>query len=328
MGKIYINSERLQLAEPLMQKYFDYDSSMLEEEIDYCVQRSGVKYMNKGNIDGIVSIDLGKTFREHKDLTFTMVTPYKKEIHEHFSDYFSMQDDDEEEIITEDDKVLLCLTYMSYIYFKESRGLFKNSCLIDDLDMEYQCVLHGQIYPEILSLYRMILESKTKKNRGAKVTITYKQDKIDVNTCAWFLDDLEKYFNDRFPDLTLEKINQLLPDNKGKAGRKFNNRITNNLIWGTYQLLSNHHSKFKYSKKRISKKICQFIIKYLDYLKVPNEFILVDVRNWLKDMIKRGYTPHWDLIWRNVFSDIKEKQPENLSELLNQPLRRYNLSNL
>ena len=321
MTEFYIKSEHLQLAEPLMKKYYDYDSTMLIDEIRHCVESSGIDYMKD------LTIDYDESFREHKDLTFHVTTPCKKEVHEYFSDYFSIQDDDEEEIITDDDIVLLCLTYMSYIYHKETEGFFNHSCLIDDLDIEYQLVLHHQIYPEMLSLYRMILESKAKKNRGAKISIFYKQDKIDVNTCAWFLDDLEKYFQDRFPDLTLEKINQLLPDNKGKAGRKFNNRITNNLIWGTYQLLYNHHSKFKNPKTRISEKICQFIIDYLDYLEISNDFILVDIRNWLKDMIRRGYTPQWDLLWRNAFSKIQEKQPENLIEKINQPSRRYDLSN-
>ena len=167
----------------------------------------------------------------------------------------------------------------------------------------------------------MILESKTKKNRSAKLTITYKQNKIDINSCAWFIDDMEKYFKDRFPDLTLENINQLLPDNKGKAGRKFNNRITNNLIWGTYQLLRNHHSKFKNSRKQISEEICQFIIDYLDYLEIPNDLILVNIKDWLKDMIKRGYTPQWNLLWKNAFSSVTEKQPEDIFERLDQPLR-------
>ena len=321
MANIYITSERLQLAEPFMEKYYDYHSSMLIDEIRHCVENSGIDYMKRTN--GIITVDFDKSFREYKDLTFLVTTPNKEEIHEHFSNYFSIQGDGEEETFTDDDIVLLCLNYMSYIYHKESKGLFNHSCIITDLDIEYEIVLHNEIYPEMLSLYRMILESKTKKNRDAKVSIIYKQDKIDVNTAAWFLDDLEKYFKDRFPDLTLEKINQLLPDNKGKAGRKFNNRTTNNIIWGTYQLLRKHHSQFINSKTRISKEICRFIIDYLDYLKIPHDLILVNVRDWLKDMIKRGYTPQWDLIWRNTFSNIQEKQPENLLDKINQPLRRY-----
>jgi hypothetical protein len=299
---------------------------MLIDEMRHCVENSGIKYMK--TVNDILTVDFGESFREHKDLTFAVTTPYKKAIHEQFSNYFALQDDDEEETITDDDIVLLCLTYMSYIYYKENEGLFNHSCIVTDLNLEYEIVLHNKIYPEMLSLYRMILESKTKKNRGANVTIFYKQDRIDVNTCAWFLDDMEKYLQDRFPDLTLDRINQLLPNNKGKAGRKFNNRITNNLIWGTYQLLYNHHSKFKNSKTRISEEICTFIIDYLDYLKIPNDFILVNIRDWLKDMIKRGYTPQWDLLWRNAFSNIQEKKTENVLEKLNHPLRRYDLSNL
>lgn len=325
---LHINSEYLQLAEPLMAKYYDFHSTMFIDEIKHCVESSGVDY--KKIVDGVLTVDYDQTFRENKDLTFLAEVPYTKSIEETFSKYFDILEADstEEEKVTQDDIVYMCLTFMSYAYHKETKGLFKLSFLVDALDLEYESVLHKQIYPEMLSLYKIILESKTKKHRGSKITLTYKQDKIDINSCAWFLDDMERMFKERFPDLNLEKINQLLPDNKNKAGRKFNNRITNNLIWGTYQLLYNHHSRFKNSKTRISEEICQFILDYLDCLEIEHDLILVNVRDWLKDMLKRGYTPQWNLPWRNAFSNIQEKQPETFEERINTPLRRYDLSNL
>ena len=323
-----IKSELLQVAEPLMAEYYDFHPTMFIDEMQYSVENSGIDYMKR--IDGVLTINYEESFKEHKDLYLDILIPYKKPIHEQFSNYFTFWDDDseEEETIIEDYIVYLCLTFMSYAYHKENKGLFNHSSIIEVLDIEYEMVLHKHIYPEILSLYRMILESKTKKNRGTKVTVTYKQDKIDINSCAWFLDDMEKYFQERFPDLTLENIDQLLPNNKGKAGRKFNNRTTNNLIWGTYQLLRNHHSRFKNSKTRISEEICQFIIDYLDYLEISHDLILVNVRDWLKDMLKRGYTPKWDLLWLSAFSNVEEKQPEAFEERLNTPFRRYDISNL
>lgn len=328
MPNIYIKSEHLYLTEPLMAKYYDFHSTMFIDEIKQCVENSGIDY--KKRIDGVLTVDYDQTFRENKELGFNITSPYKEAIYEQFKDYFIVLEEgsEEEEVITEDDLVMLSLIFMSYVYQKEIKGLFQQSFIIDALDIEYDSILQKHIYPEMLSLYKIILESKTKKHRGTKLTITYKQDKIDINSCAWFLDDMEKYFKERFPDLTLEDINQLLPEKKGKAGRKFNNRITNNLIWGTYQLLYNHHSRFKNSKIRISEEICQFIIDYLDYLNIPHDLILVNVRDWLKDMLKRGYTPRWDLPWRNTFSNIQEKQPETFEEQLNTPLRRYNISNL
>lgn len=325
---IHINSEYLQFAEPLMAKYYDFHSSMLYDEIRHCIESSGIDY--KKRINDILTVDFDETFKENKDLTFIVTTQYNKRLEEEFSSYFDILDDDstEEETITDDDIVFMCLTIMSYVYHKETKGLFKQSSLITDLDIEYESILHNRIYPEMLSLYKIILESKTKKHRGSKITLTYKQDKIDINTAAWLLDDLEQLFKERFPDLNLDKINQLLPDNKGKSGRKFNNRITNNLIWGTYQLLYNHHSRFKNSKTRISEEICQFIINYLDCLEIPHDLILVNVRDWLKDMLKRGYSSQWDLPWRNAFSNIQEKQPETFAERLNTPLRKYDISNL
>jgi len=101
MAKIYIKSEHLQLAEPLMQKYYDYDSSMLIDEIQRHVENSGINYMKK--IDGILTVDYDETFKEHKDLMFAVTTPCKEEIHQHFSNHFIMQDDEEEETITDGD---------------------------------------------------------------------------------------------------------------------------------------------------------------------------------------------------------------------------------
>jgi len=337
MANIYIKSEHLQLAEPLMEKYYGYHPSMLYDEIKSCVETSGIDYKKK--IDDALAnhykesfkgcgklsytIDFDQSFREHKDLSFSVLVPYKKIIPEQFSKYFTFLDADSDEVmITDDYIVYLSLIFMSYVYYKEKHDLFQKSELISDFNLEYEFISQKRIYPEIMSLYKMILESKKKKNRGSKVTISYKQDEININSCAWFLDDMEKYFKDRFPDLTLDRINELLPDNKGKAGRKFRDRIISNLIWGTYQLLYNHHSKFKNSKRRINKEICLFIIDYLDCLKISHEQTLFNMGDRLKDMIKRSYTPQWNLPWCNTFSDFGEKES---GDILNTPLRRYNI---
>ena len=68
MIDIYITSERLQLAEPLMEKYFDFHASMLIDEMRYCVKNSGIKYMKL--LNGELIIDYNESFRENKDLIF------------------------------------------------------------------------------------------------------------------------------------------------------------------------------------------------------------------------------------------------------------------
>lgn len=90
---IHINSEYLQLAEPLMAKYYDFHSTMLYDEIRHCVH--------------ISTVDYDKTFRENKDLTFIANVPYNTSIEEKFSTYFEILEDDDtdEEIITDDDIV-------------------------------------------------------------------------------------------------------------------------------------------------------------------------------------------------------------------------------
>ena len=88
MGCLYINSEYLQLAEPLMEKYYDFHSSMLYDEIKHCVENSGIDY--KQRINGIITVDSDQSFRENKDLTFVVTTPYKKSITEEFSSYFDI----------------------------------------------------------------------------------------------------------------------------------------------------------------------------------------------------------------------------------------------
>lgn len=324
MPVFYIQSFFLKKIEPLLKKYYDFDSSMLIDEIKQTVENSGVNYITFNN--GIPTTDYLKTFYENEKIFFTNSEYPYKDISDQYPQYFIFEGEDKERI-KRDYFIYLCLEYMGYIYYKQVNKLFDKSILIEFLNIEYESVLHNTIYPEMLSLYKMILESKKYKHRGDKITITYKQDKIDINTCAWFLDDMEQYFKDRFPELTLDKINELLPTPK-KAGRKSSNPYVMILIWGTYQLLYNHHSQFKDSKVKISNEICEFILKYLDHLNIENEYTVNDIRDNLKDMIKRNYTPKWNLPWRNVFSDIKEKHPESEFEKLNQPLVRYNLFNL
>lgn len=320
----YIQSKFLKLVEPILVQYYDFDSSMVIDEIRLCIENSGIDYVTFEN--GIPTADYLKTFYDNEILAFPNPDYPFKDIADIYPEYFDFETGDNETII-DNYKVYICLSYIGYIYYKEKNNLFDKSCLITDLDLEYQSVLHKKIYPEMLSLYKLILESKSNKKRGTPISLIYKQDKIDINSCAWFLDDMEEYFKDRFPNLTLEKINELLPPTK-KAGRKFLNRITTTIIWGTYQLLKNHHSKFKNSNVKISNEICDFILNYLDYLNIKHDLVNTDIKDTLKDMLKRNYVPKWDLPWRNVFSNIEEKQPESEIERLNQPLRKYNLSNL
>lgn len=321
----FIKSQHLQLVEPLMEQYFDYDSSMFIDEIQEGIENSNINYITIEK--GIPTANFLETFYENPKLAVTNRKYPYIDIAEKFPEYFNFESK-EEEIKEEDAKVYLCLTYIRYIYYKEKEGLFQKSVLIEALNLEYQSTLYTKIYPEMISLYRMILESKKYKKRGDKLTITFKQDKIDINTSAWFLDDMEAYFKDRFPNLTLEDINELLPPPNRKGGRKFTDRTVNNIIWGTYQLLYDHHSQFKHSKAKISKEICDFIIQYLNYLNIKHEYVDTDIKDKLKDMIKRNYIPKWDLPWRNLFSSIEEKQPESEFERLDQPLRKYDLSNL
>lgn len=320
----YIQSFFLKETEPLLKQYYDFDSSMLIDEIKHTIENSGANYITFDN--GIPTTDYLKIFYENQKMFFTNSEYPYKDISDEYPQYFDFEGEDKERI-KNDYFVYLCLEYMGYIYYKQANKLFDKSILIEFLNLEYESILHNTIYPEMLSLYKMILESKKYKHRGDKITLTYKQDKIDINTCAWFLEDIEQYFKNRFPDLTLDIINELLPTPK-RAGRKSSNPYTMIIIWGTYQLLYNHHSQFKNSKAKISNDICEFIFKYLDHLSIENEYTVNDIRDNLKDMIKRKYTPKWNLPWRNVFSDIKEKQPESELEKLNQPLTRYNISNL
>ena len=59
---IHIKSEYLQLAEPFMEKYYDYHPTMFMDEMRYCVENSGINYMNR--IDDILTVDYDKSFRE------------------------------------------------------------------------------------------------------------------------------------------------------------------------------------------------------------------------------------------------------------------------
>ena len=323
MAKILITPERLQLAEPLMAKYFDYDPTMLFDEKFYCTQVNKIDCTYRNDNSEYLTVDCVRAFYEHKELKLKVTTPYKKENLKHLKDDFQLLSDIEKEAFTDDDVVMLCLEYMSYVYHKTSKNHFNNSVLIEMLDLDYDMALHNTIYPEMLSLYRMILESEEKGYRKAKVTISCEDEKIEINSHAWFIDDMKKYFAERFPAMTKEKINEIMPRFKGKAGRKSQIRNMMNIIWGTYHLLRKHHSRFKRTKVKISNEICDFITDYLYYMNIEfDNIIKSDVRVTLKDMLKRNYTPKWNIIWRNVFYDIEEKQPENIFDRL---VRKYDI---
>jgi hypothetical protein len=104
---LHINSEYLQLAGPLMAKYFGFHPSMLHDEIIQCVESSGIDYRKIEN--GILNTNHDETFRENKNLTFIAEVPYNKSIEETFSTYFDFLDNDsaEEETITCNSKDLI-----------------------------------------------------------------------------------------------------------------------------------------------------------------------------------------------------------------------------
>ena len=328
MIKLYFPSKRLNLVESLMAEYFNYDPAMLLDEKRICLRDNDISDTTYNEAENKCIIDFETPFKEHEELFFRVSVPYKEKLHEYFSNYFQLQDTIEEEVITEDDKVLLCLEYMSYIYYKEKENLFYYSCVEIDLNISYEYILHKKIYPEILSLYKLILETKQneKKGRHSEVSIIFRgiSKDVNVNTFGWFLNDMEQYFADRFPDLTLDKINQILSKYDGKAGRPLDDQIISNIIWGVYKLLRNHHSKFKHAKDDINKELCCFIIDYLHYIGVDKENTLnYDEYKKIGDRLKRmknNFKPKWILPWQRTSSEIEEKQPEKLEDRV---LQRY-----
>lgn len=335
----YIKSNILKEVEPLLIKYFDYDSSMLIDKIQIAIETKCKlgDYMFVGE-DGIPTIDYLKCFYNNESFAFNdfayshkngiaKATTYK-DLSDEFPEYFDFDEPRHDNSLNHY-LIYTSLSYMAYIYHRQKNGDFNNSehPLIQDIDLEYQTILHQKIYPEMLSLYRMILQSKQHKTKGGKVTITNNFYQLSINSHAWFVDDMEKYFANRFPNLTLEKIEELLPQPQ-KGGRKSKDPYIMIMIWGAYQLMKNYHSSFKDSKVAISKEMCEFILDYLKFCHIENDFVDTDIKDNLKDMLKRGYSPKWNLPWRNVFSNIEEIQPESELEKLNQAPRKYNLSNL
>ena len=319
MPKFVISSEHLQLVEPFMKEYFDCNSYMLYDEIKYCVENSGINYIKKDDAGKLDSIDYEVTFREHKELLFAVETPHEQDIEEYFSKYFEVIDN---QIAIEDGVVLFCLKYMSYIYYKEQSGMSSQTFASEAFDLEYESILKHKIYPEILSLYKMILDSD---NRGSKISIKCGKTKIDVNSYSWFIDDMKKYFADRFPDLTLAGIDNYLTQFKSKAGRKHDDRIVTNIVCGTYNLLKDYHSKFKDSSKKFSTEISQFILDYLEYIDADIPYVeAFEITEKLKDRIGSDYVPKWGSEW-DIIPNITEKQPKTIEERLNQPLYRYNI---
>ena len=317
MSLIRYHSTVLKELLPLLQEYYGFCTSMIWDEM-MSVTPPNITFDKEGK----ATFDVVKTFLAGEYFFDIEAGNYDADsLTDALSKYFFI----EEEELKTDVETFFCLYCITGIYYKKKAGSLDSPDLYLDADIEYKIVLNERIYPEMMALYKMILEAKQKKGRGNKVTILFKQNKIEINTAAWFLDDMEQYFKKRFPDVTLDDINKVQPI-KGKAGRKFNNVTTNTLIWGTYNLLKKHHSMFKDSQKEISNEVCEFIIQFLDYLGIENDFIITDIRDWLKHMKKQGFTPNWHSSLSYTEYPIKEKEPEDPFERMNQPQRKYDLS--
>lgn len=325
-----IQSKYLKIIEPMLKEHFNYSSIMLMDDICQCLIEHDDNYKQQIDFweDELFRIDFHSLFIEDDSLYFTNTNYITKTRKTHsprtyldiakafptlFSDVKEIKDGEE---VSEHTKICLCLSYMEYIYHKYTHDYFNTSpnskhnrkqytydyyyqyCILLGLDTRYY--KYGTMYSEMLLLYKSILESKN--NKIKLVEIRNEKGRQQINSYGWLYNDMENVLKQRFPNLTLDKCNELLrKDNK--AGRK--TRELYLLIWGAYYLLKNHHSSYKSSKTKVISDLCKFALEYIEFLGFYTVLIPENIIDYLK---KTKTAPNWIFPWSGnpSYSSIEE----------------------
>lgn len=90
----YIRSFFLKETEPLLIKYYDFDCSMLIDEIKDCVENSDTNYIIFEN--GIPTTNYQKTFYRNNSWKLAPIFNSKKNISDEYPEYFDFEGDDDE----------------------------------------------------------------------------------------------------------------------------------------------------------------------------------------------------------------------------------------
>ena len=176
------------------------------------------------------------------------------------------------------------------------------------------------VRPDMLKLFLFqdaISDKFNSKRKSQPITIKCGKDKIEISNAEnWFMQHLYLYLDEFLEVKDVKEADAELETYKKKQGRTALNPLVNRVIWGTYNLLK-ECTAFSSDNKKITDKMCKFILDFLLFLKLIDESHalfdnVIQTRATINYLIKRNYEPY---PWRIEFFP-SSKRSEKIKDLL------------
>ena len=206
------------------------------------------------------------------------------------------------------------LFIVTYLVSKDTKPFKGRPEYIEEV-IDYDRIAYNEyVRPDMLELFLFqdaISDKFNSKRKSQPITIKCGKDKIEISNAEnWFMQHLYFYLDEYLGVKDVKEADAELETYKKKQGRTALNPLVNRVIWGTYNLLK-ECTFFSSDNKKITDKMCKFILDYLLFLKLIDEsHILFDnviqTRATINYLIKSNYDPY---PWNTGFFP-SSKRPE------------------
>ena len=213
--------------------------------------------------------------------------------------------------------VLFIVTYLISKETKPFKGRPDYISEVTDWDL---IAYNEYVRPDMLKLFLFqdaISDKFNSKRKSQPITIKCGKDKIEISNAEnWFMQHLYLYLDEFLEVKDVKEADAELDTYKKKQGRTALNPLVNRVIWGTYNLLK-ECTAFSSDNKKITDKMCKFILDFLLFLKLIDESHalfdnVIQTRATINYLIKRNYEPY---PWRIEFFP-SSKRSEKIKDLL------------
>lgn len=162
--------------------------------------------------------------------------------------------------------VMQTLEILTLVHYRNSRTVMTDwDGVVEDYN-KYAWFIR----PDMLKLYIALNTDRKYKDEKVRIAL-HDNPPIHLNNFEhWFETVLSRYL-DRYLGVTsVDEAQQELDEIYGKKkGKRFCNKLATEYMWGIYHLLENSESLNTRNKRAVSRKVCEFIITYLEFIGIP-----------------------------------------------------------
>lgn len=262
---ICLSIKKLKQAESELMRCFDIDHACFCDELQSLFTS---KYMSvkDGNLQfpsdyskDAIALDEYVWQRAEYDLILLIPDTVDLNISKFLERYFKSKK-------VGDRQVMQTLEFLTCVHYRNSRVVMTDW----DAEVEDFYKYARFIRPDMLKLYIALNTDRKFKDEKVRIALHDNPPIHLDNFEQWFETVLSRYL-DRYLGVTsVGEAQQELDEIYGKKkGKRFDNKRATEYMWGIYHLLENSESLNTRNKKAVSRKVCEFIINYLEYIGIP-----------------------------------------------------------